>query len=106
MFFGNNEADLDPSIGNRAYINPPARIQTESLGEKLRRKTTKTVVQNKPTKPDTTSADTSLVATPVTPQTILQKIPQSELEGTSYESQNATDMKTPPVTPDVHAKAP
>ena len=103
MFFGNRDADLDPSIANRAYINPPDRKQTATLSQKLHFKATKSVVQNKP---DTSVSDPSLVTTPVTSQTVLHKIPQSELEGTSYESQTATDMQTPPVTPDVHAKAP
>jgi hypothetical protein len=102
MFFGNRDADLDPKIGSRAYINPPDRVPSQTLGEKIRRKSVKTVVQSKP---DSSLQDPTLVATPADPKTILHKIPQSELEGID-ESQNPNQMQTPPVTPDAHLKTP
>ncbi len=103
MFLGNRQAELDPSISARAYINPPEREPTHTLGERIRRKSTTTVVQ---TKPENASKDPALVATPADPKSILHRIPQSELEGIPDEAPPpATDMQTPLVTPDAHAKA-
>jgi hypothetical protein len=73
MFVGRNDADLDPGIARTYVINPT--VTTETRAVKL----------------DAASNENSQTApAPQTPQAIHGKIPESELDGTSYDFSPAT----------------
>ncbi len=73
MLFGRNDADLDPSIARTFETSP--KITTETKAVKLD-------VDN--------DRHTELVPKPSEPQAIHGKIPESELEGTTYDFPPAT----------------